>query len=257
MKSIFLRLTRVCLFLSTITICALCYAQPLNWDSLRTERMKKITSIRAIYPSVQIKTERMTGVPQELWGDELFLNQSKTDLVEATYEFFDLNKEIFGISQAKTDLKVVSSDKISEKTFGGYGVILRQVYKGVGIWGSWLKVNFNRSGKLHSIVGGTYPDINISVTPAVDSSAAVRIAELDLKKMPGEKKRSLKNHQPQESTISILKSDLLVALFEDEYRLVWIVHLSRSNSFKVFWEYLVDAQSGNVLEKKRKYLGID
>ncbi len=199
-----------------------------------------------------MKIDSLTGTPQQLAGEELFLNQSKTDPVEAIYEFLELNKGIFGINQGKKDFKLV----FSHKDPLGDQVQLKQVYKGIEVWNGRMKVNFDRSGKLSSIVvlGRICPDINISPLPTVDSSKATAIAIQDLKEIPVEESpyyygKSFYPGKNEKDTPSLINCGLFVGLFNEEYRLVWIVRVERPHVLGFRWEYWIDAQSGTILQK--------
>lgn len=217
-------------------------------DSLRAVRLEKVTAFRAVYPNVQIQTNPVTGVPEDLWGD-LSKKQAQNDPVEAIYEFFQQNKDLYGITDPRAELKVtgVSKGGATSDPFGPL-VVLRQVYKGVDVYKSMIKVNFSRRGKLLGVSGSFAQIPDLFTSPSIDSLSATRIVKRDLDYTEEQEKKMAEFQKVAGSNRLPVNANLVVAPFENQFRLVWMVDASRIQP-SGSWAYWVDAHSGAILSK--------
>ncbi len=209
-------------------------------------RLEKVTAFRAAYPKVRVQTNPVTGVPEDLWGD-LSKNQTKTDPVEATFEFYEQNKQLYGISNPQEELKV----KEILRHELGTTVVLIQLYKGVELYHSKVPVQFSRSGKLNGVNGGFAQIQELSITPSIDSNSAIEIVKRDLEFPPGldyglvelERfgRRQPKGRPPL--------TRLAIFSHRGKYHLVWVARLLGYKTDSD-WEYFIDAHTGDILDKQ-------
>jgi len=214
-------------------------------DSLRAERLAKVAAFRQAYPGVELHTNPVTGIPEDLYGD-LSKGQTKSDPVEAAYEFLQQNKDLYGITNPGEELKIVN---VSKDKYGAT-VFLSQTYKGVPVAVPGVRAHFTAVGKLKGISGGFAPGIDISTTPAIDSNAAIQIAKRDLNYTNEDEKTALRAFESlglkEKRPITV---SLIVATYEGQYHLTWLVSLYRYKSAET-WEYGIDSHSGTILWKR-------
>lgn len=215
--------------------------QSKKMDSIRTLRAQRVAAFKAAFPKVAVQTNPVTGGPENLWGD-LSKNQTKSEPLEATYEFFEQNKDLYGITNPREELKLrYPADKM---------VDFKQLYDGVEIYKSSIRAYFSPEGKLRGIMGGFVPNIDISTIPSVDSVSAIRIVKRDLK-LPEdyedkfwpeiEKLRGRSVKRPPPAKLAIYSD-------KGEHHLAWVVRLY-VNETDNDWEYFVDAHTGAILDK--------
>ncbi|HXF48675.1 MAG TPA: M4 family metallopeptidase [Verrucomicrobiae bacterium] len=214
-------------------------------DTLRAVRAEKIATFRAIYPNVAVHINKATGIPAVLDGD-LSTGLTKSDPVGMAYEFFEKNKEVFGMAQPQSELKVKGESK---DQYGGT-VGFKQVYKGVDVWNGVMYAHFTPSGRLKYVNGEFYPDITLSATPSIDSAAAIEIAKRDIN-LPADylvwAKKYLDAIGNPCQPISV---SLSISRFSGKYHLVWVVGINVDYGVGLgAWNYFIDAHSGAILKK--------
>jgi Zn-dependent metalloprotease len=162
----------------------------------------------------------------------------KGNPVDMAYEFFELNKSSFPVTNPRAELipKYQTFDNIS-------GVIsFRQVYKGIPFQFSEITVRFTGSGELKSVEGEYRYDINLPTTPSIDSASAIKLA---LQAMGSPK--SPKVIGPGKPII--VSSQRFRPPKEDRLYLVWIVEIfpESTKPYGHFERFYIDAFNGNVL----------
>ncbi len=223
--------------------------QAKKMDSIRTVRAEKVSAFRAAFPNVWVETNPVTGGPEDLWGD-LSKNQAKTEQLEAAYEFFEQNKELYGITNPREELKLQSNAK---DEYGGM-VNFKQLYNGVEIYRSTLRAYFTPAGKLKGIKGGFLTNINVVTTPSIDSNSAVGIVKQDLK-LPMDYKDTLREYSdsirgvPNSRRRSLPSARLAVYSSKGKHHLAWVVWMPMSWSW-TSWEYFVDAHTGQIIHRE-------
>ncbi len=231
-------------FAATLTLgllfCLFCFrgtstSQTGMQDSLRAERKRELSVFFQTHYPVSYSLDTLTNNPTELRGDGLANSQTKTDPVEVAYEFFEQNRGLYGINDVRSELKVGRVKNFS-KEMGGALVVLQQVYKGLGVSGGVLRLNFNSMGKLTEVRGSFIPDLDLSINPKIDKNGAVNLAKQDL--------------QSLNKSITIDTAYLVIFPVENKYRLAWIVRLKASDYPFGDWIYDVDANSGTILSKR-------
>lgn len=203
--------------------------QAKKLDSIRAFRAGKIAAFKLAFPKVAVRTNPVTGGPEDLWGD-LSKNQTKTEHQEAAYEFFEQNKELYGITSPREELKLqYRTNKM---------VDFKQLYRGVEIYRSSIRAYFTPEGRLKGIMGGFILSLDISTTPSIDSIPAIEIAKGDLKQGG----KTVERMGGGSARLTIYPS-------EGKYNLVWIVNLMDTVDFWEDWQYNIDAKSGHIVRK--------
>lgn len=213
-------------------------------DSLRVFRRTRAVTLLQAYPGVKYRIDDERGVPRRISG-KIQEGLSKGDPVQTVYEFFEKNRELYGLADPRSELKV---DGVSKDELGTL-VVLKQQFRNVQVWNTMLKANFGRDGNLYAIYGSTYPDIDLSTIPSIDSAQAIAITKRDLNYTAEDEREAIRFEESLESKRSPVNAWLLVAPYNNQYYLVWIIGLSRIQPYEA-WEYWVDAHSGAILNKK-------
>jgi hypothetical protein len=201
-------------------------------DSLRSFRKAKAVALPQSYPGVKYRIDPELAVPRWLDGN-LSQGLTKGEPVEMTYQFFEKNRELYGLSDSRSELKVTRVDKDEL----GKMVVLQQYYRNVEVWNAVVKVSFGRDGNLCAISGFTYPNINVSTTPAINANVAEAIVKQYL----------LSKHEG----FSVVSREQKVFPYQDKYFLVWLVKASVTGPTGA-WEYFIDAHTGQILHKANR-----
>lgn len=166
------------------------------------------------------------------------------------------SSEIFKINNQSDDFKTI---KISKDNLGMTHLKLQQEYKGIPVWGSQLILHASSSGDLREINGRFRPNLNIDVTPAISSERALKIALDEL----GPTQYRWLNTEQEESIKEVFNDDsrtwkpvpkLMIApvngnFNDSEYRLAWKMTIAADGSKLGNWEYFIDAQNGEIINK--------
>ena len=213
-------------------------------DSLRALRKARVAALLQAYPGVKYGIDDERGVPWRVSG-KIQEGLTKGDPAQTVYEFFEKNRELYGLTDPRSELKV---DGVSKDELGTL-VVLRQRYRDVEVWNTMLKANFGRDGNLYAIYGSTYPDIDLSPTPSIDSLSAMDIVKKDFKFTPEDEKlvRDFLESLRRKNTSPIYVS-LTIAAFKGAYRLCWAVTISRLQPNESY-QYFVDAHTGVILQR--------
>ena len=142
------------------------------------------------------------------------------------------NKILLGLKDNLDDLKIT---KVKESP-AGHHVGFIQNYKGVSVMRSAMVVSINHQNKISMIVSGYKPNIQVDIVPSIDKGQVLLLA-----------KKAIDAINSKEVFPS--KAELMV--YEDSvntFHLVWkllIFPLERGGE----WLAVIDAHSGNILEK--------
>ncbi|NOZ82976.1 MAG: hypothetical protein GXN98_04080 [Euryarchaeota archaeon] len=172
----------------------------VGWD----ERNRRISSIYGWY---------YTG--RGIIDTEAKAEALAREFLEENLEFFKINLAGLRLRKAELDMR------------GVWIVDYDQYYRGIPVYGGWVRVILNNRSVITDVINNFYPDINISTTPKLSREEAVEVVA----SITGE---------------SSLRSDI-VSLFilpveAREYRLAWRVWSAKELAY-----YFVDAASGEVL----------
>lgn len=171
-----------------------------------------------------------------------------------SYEYLDRLKEVLELRNPNEEfeLKNTLTDELRQ-THTRFG----QTYRGLAVYGAEALVHTDASGEAIMFNGRTYPTPQLStITPQLSAEQAVQRAMSDLgkeaivKTMGQLEKRILKYDKPS--------SELVVYHLNDDpaaERLAWV--LSIRPNFIERWQYVIDAQTGQVLDKLNQTCAID
>ncbi len=164
------------------------------------------------------------GVPRQLvpFGNNFSNGQSGNTPMESAYEFLESNKEMFGITNPRSELLGELKNKGEDTVV----VTLNQIYKGVIVWNSSINIFLDPSGRVRWVNGTLHPDIDISTSYRVSDTAAVSIVRKDLGVRGG--------------GLSIEKPSLGILCDRTKYYLAWLI---KAGSFR----YYLDANNGSII----------
>ena len=151
----------------------------------------------------------------------------RLDFENRSLRYLEENKSLFGINNLQEELIIRD---ISIDNRGAHHITLQQMYNGLPVLYSFVKVHTNIQGKISSISSDFSPGINISTKTLLSSEDAQRIA---------------RNHM---DSTPVLKESTELVIFSsgEEPLLVYKVDLG---SYPISKSFLVNAQTG-VIEKE-------
>lgn len=178
------------------------------------------------------------GIPVYVEG-ALSTEKALGNEAEITIGFFEKNKGAYKMAAPAEELEIT---KIESDNLGMRHVRISQQYQGVRVLGGNLIAHFDTSGQLKTVNGYYYHDIELDVTPAITSSAAVNNASNNLKSFFGE-------GNPGDP-------ELVVFPWQEQYFLCWRLFLY-SDTPMGRWEYLVDAKNGDIIFSANRIMDAD
>jgi hypothetical protein len=167
------------------------------------------------------------GIPTSITGD-LNKGLTGTDVVEKSYQFFELNKDIFQVVDSRKEFIVRGVINEGPSTVKFYWAV-----NGVKVQYGGYFLHFNKNGALYTVEGQIDPEARkINTNPAISEEQAKRIALDDPKH---------KDAKPEISSI-----ELLTGRIDGELRLFWSIGIINGGGVGS-WNYKVDAQTGKIL----------
>jgi len=145
--------------------------------------------------------------------------------VDVVYAFLDTNKELFGLTDPRGELKALGSGE--RDRFGVRHLKFQRLYKGLEVLGGIVGVHFNRQDVLDRIDGTFCPQISLPTTPVISREAALEIVAKDMKDPVG--------------SLDVRKAQLLVYPRDSSYYLAWHFIVNMGG------EYFIDALTGRVI----------
>lgn len=170
-----------------------------------------------------------TGTPDVMtfWKHRAFARNPRTSA-----ELF--LQEIRGLLKQRSTDDEFKFERTREED-GIRHVRLRQVYKNLPVRGGEYVVTVLQGNKVQSVLGGFYPSIDIDVNAKLTAEQALSAAR--------------QNEPPHVELADSLKtSQLLVYPKNGNYHLAWELRVPIVRGLGA-WVYIVDASSGNVLER--------
>lgn len=222
-------------------------------SSTLTERKFKF---RGDFESLQIVRDA-TARPVQVEGrlkPERVRAQARMAQSARSYEYLTQLKDVLELRNPAEEfvLQQSETDELSQTH-----TRFRQTYRGIPVYGAEALVHSSASGEQLVFNGRTFPTPSLgSVSPRLSAEQAVQRAMSDLGKealvrtMGQLERRLLKYDQPS--------SELVVYHLNDDpaaERLAWV--LSIRPNFVERWQYIVDAQTGQVLDKLNHTCAID
>lgn len=183
----------------------------------------------------RVRWHASAGVPATLMGGEA--RGYSGPPAEAGRAFLRDHKKLFGIESARRGLEVARQNASS----GSARVLYRQVYQGVPVLNSGYLIAVDEAGDVYYVSGDYYPNLEVPTTSAsISAQAVVRQMRFDLGSGTG---------------FEVLQEPRLSIYVEEKradstlsYHLAYEAEAKQREPLKAF-RYLIDARSGNVLDK--------
>ncbi|NLI15393.1 MAG: hypothetical protein GX409_03805 [candidate division Zixibacteria bacterium] len=221
------------IFFSAIHLYANCYANaPEDSVSKRIDYIRK--TIIGRY-GLRFELDK-NGIPISITGD-LYKGAKSSDPIEQAYQFFDFNRDIFPIKDAKTELRVMQHIG-GDESFGPT-VKLAWSVNGIIVDGSEIILNYSRDNKLYSYYGRFFPEaLAINTDPVISQNEAEQTALRD--------SIVTATQDLNDTAASIHLATLIIARFDGKMILTWYVSVIKGvgNS----WGFWIDAQTGRILK---------
>lgn len=187
-------------------------------------------------PNEKVTMSKKYGTPEFIAGKLTKPSNEKAE--DIVFGYLNENKGKFKFTEenSKEAFKVLSKNK--DKL--GYTYLrLQQEYKGVPVFGSTQTVHINKDGILTSFSGAVIADLdkheNLKLEKKIKSKEAISLAIEDLGIIP-------------EYEVNPT-GKLMVYLYENEARYVYLVRLSFLNPEPGNWYYFIDASTGDIVNK--------
>lgn len=163
------------------------------------------------------------GIPTDIHtGADLVKSVMDTNLMEKAYKFFELHKEVYGMTEPRKELIKWREERNESEIL----IFFRQKYKEIEF--SNIVAHFSPNKRLVSVGGAYYPDITLSTIPKLSKDSAIEIVKRDL--------------QPRSGGHKINEMDLVIYPLKRKYYLAW-------HTFTLQWHYFVDASTGEIIHK--------
>ncbi|MFV2071216.1 MAG: hypothetical protein ACC742_01005, partial [Thermoanaerobaculales bacterium] len=148
--------------------------------------------------------------------------------------------EAFGIEDPARELEETAS---REDTLGMTHVSFRQVYEGVPVFASDLRLHFDEHEELVTVNGTFVPAISIDSSPTLGAAEASRIARALVAKERGLARSELDGGRPR---LYVFRSGLVRGV-PGANHLVWEVEVTSGQRIREF--LYIDAHSGNLIDR--------
>ena len=170
------------------------------------------------------------------------------------YNYFSSNADIFGFDQPKSDLQVVEKEKDSE---GKEHYLLQQHYKGIPVYGMYIRTHLDTSQKIYAITNESAPELNqltLDTTPSLNSNQAVDALKAEIESSIGATISLGGNLGPRK--LNDPQTELIIYPFEDAYYLAYRIEIEYIDPSFDRWVGFVDANTGAVLKKFSKMVHV-
>lgn len=192
---------------------------------------------------IKIKKDKSTGLPIWIYGKlENAPEQRNASIESRTINYLEALKEPLQIENPAEEFFI---QKIDTDKLGQQHIRMQQQFQGIKIYNSEL-IAHAKDNDIYLVNGRHYPTPQLeNVTPAIDVQNAKQIARNDVgtfKTLSFEEKRYVAGEQ--------FESELVIFFPEKNTtnpRLAY--HLTVIPNMTERWEYLIDAENGNVLNK--------
>ena len=164
------------------------------------------------------------GIPTDIHtGEDLVKSVLNTNMMEKAYKFFELNKEVYGITEPRKELVKWREEIRDSKIL----IFFKQKYRDIEF--SNIVAHFTPNNQLLEVSGAYYPDISLSTTPKINKQSAIEIVKTDL--------------WPKSGSHKINEMDLVIYPLKGKCYLAW-------HTFTHQWHYFIDAHTGNIVHKE-------
>jgi hypothetical protein len=215
----------------------------VNWITGATgfcqePRERRIEVFRQKYEFSNVHFDEL-GVARSATGylSDRIRDPSKEAGMEAVYRFLEDNKDIFGMTDPRSELILIQGGPRDSLTLMRHQMRFQQFYGGVKVEGAQVIARFQQDLRMGYIESSYVPGIDI------DASSNVRADEL----------LSISStHMGEPVQLRPKSIELVIVQLQDEYRLVW--RASTWLSHFPGYSFLIDAHTGEVISATRGML---
>jgi thermolysin len=194
----------------------------------QTERqIMGLNQLMQLDTAMQISWDHKVSVPTRLQGK--LSEPVQADAPEIAMQFFATNKTLFSMTDPAQEMEVI---KTRTDNRGWKHVRMQQKYKSLRVEGKTYLVHINPEQEVRMVNGNYLPQIQVDITPAIDSTTAIANARSDL--------------NPPEDPVMAPEAELVICQFNDKTYLVWKTILVCEKPMGEF-VYYIDASNGDVL----------
>ena len=192
---------------------------------------------------IKIKKDESTGLPVWIYGKLANAPQQRNTSIESrTINYLDAIKEPLQIENPAEEFFI---QKINTDKLGHQHIRMQQQFQGVKIYNSEI-IAHAKDNDIYLVNGRHYPTPQLeNITPTIDLQNAKQVARNDVgtfKTLSFEEKKYVAGEQ--------FESELVIFFPEKSTtnpRLAY--HLTVIPNMIERWEYLIDAENGNILNK--------
>ncbi len=173
-----------------------------------------------------------------------YTSRLSESMQQAAFEFMKEVKQAMRISHPEQEFQTIQmwSDDI-----GFDHIKMQQYFQGVKVYGGQVILH-GKSGMISTMNGTYFPTPTINLTPSVSNNAAIATVKKDVATTsqlidPNQIKNSLLSYKETESELVVYHFKLNLS----NEKLVW--HITIRPNILERWEYFVDAQTGNIVNK--------
>ncbi|QGQ99602.1 hypothetical protein EHS13_34440 [Paenibacillus psychroresistens] len=163
------------------------------------------------------------------------------------YSYLANNKKLYGFSSPQNDLNVIKKDSDSQ---GKQHYLLQQSYKGIPVYGKYMRAHVDSSNQLYAITNQSIPELNditLDTTPAISSSQASAALVTAVEQAIGQPITLGGNIGPRQLTDPT--AELIIYPVDNQYLLAYRVKLEYLQPSYNQWDGFIDANTGAVLNK--------
>lgn len=200
--------------------------EPVKLESSALEKLEKFN--KKTGSTWRIRLNGATKTPRSLVGGRSVRVGSGD---KNALKFIKSNKDLLGVNEK--DLKLLRKPL---KSAVGTHFYFRQYYKDLPVENAYVKVNVDKNGALLNYQSTYVPDLDIDVKESVSAASAASIAAQDA----GGK------------ALSSPEKVIYVTPGTTQARLAWKTLVQGGENAPAKWDYYVDAQTGDVLNRISK-----
>jgi Zn-dependent metalloprotease len=209
-----------------------------------------LNQFKANYSNATVRWNSFAGSPDVMTG---FHTEASNDTPEnVARTFVAANSTLFGVDP--TSLTLVDR----KEAMGGYLVKFQQQLGGVSVVNGGVGFVMTANKEIRMVMGSTFRDVNIAVTPSLSADAATATAQTALAKYAVS--RPAGTDQYTANALAVLQQEIAPVLRAPKlnifptaggYKLAWNVMTFSQNPFGLYITQ-VDASSGQILYRENK-----
>lgn len=175
------------------------------------------------------------------------------DPLAQTMAFLVTHREAFGLADPARELRLTGTRR---EPSGATHLSFEQVYRGIPVFASMLRVHFDADGRLTAINGAVLPDLSLATTPAISRAEAARRAEVIGPRTPVRPPEPISDgtpaaltpaepSRPGASRLVVFRTGFVRGVVGASH-LAWEVQIDNGIHSEAVY---VDAQTGRVLDR--------